>query len=410
MKIISADYLYRDGEYKKGYAVAFEEKIIAVAPYEEIRTLYPQAELLKRGNNSVLYPGFINTHVHLEFSANKTTLKYGSFLPWLESVIVSRDELLQACDAQTMQNACQQMLSSGITTVGAISSMGLDLEAYATSALRAVFYNELVGSNPQSVDALYNDFLQRYEASTQYRKDDIIPAIAIHSPYALHPIVLQKAVKFAREKGSRLTAHFLESQAEREWLESSSGAFQPFFATLFKQQRATMNIDEFLSKFDGYPTHFAHCVQAQEGELEKIAQQGHSIAHCPRSNRYLGCGRVDIERLKELEIPFSIATDGLSSNNTLSIFDEMRAALMMHSQSDINQLADMLIASSTKVAGEILDLKVGQITEGYEADFALIELPETPRQASDISLWSILHTQSVKELYISGQATVRQQF
>ncbi len=406
MKIITTDYLYRDGEYKKGYAIAFEEKIVAVAPYQEIRTRYPQAELLKRGNNSILYPGFINTHVHLEFSANKTTLKYGAFLPWLESVIASREQLLQECNTQTMQDACNQMLSSGITTVGAISSMGLDLEAYVASPLKTVFYNELVGSNPESVDALYDDFLQRYEASAQYREDGIIPAIAIHSPYALHPIVLQKAVKFAREKGSRLTAHFLESQAEREWLEHSSGVFQPFFDALFKQQRATMGINEFLSKFDGYPTHFAHCIQAKERELEKIADQGHSIAHCPRSNRYLGCGRLDLERLQELGIPFSIATDGLSSNNTLSIFDEMRAALMLHSQSDINQLAELLIRSTTEVAGEILDLKVGKLAKGYEADFALIELPQAPRQESDISLWSILHTQSVKELYIGGESII----
>jgi cytosine/adenosine deaminase-related metal-dependent hydrolase len=214
---------------------------------------------------------------------------------------------------------------------------------------------------------------------------------------------LQKAIKFAKEQGSRLTAHFLESQAEREWLESSSGEFQPFFGALFKQQRSTMGIDEFLSKFDGYPTHFAHCVQAQQSELEKIASQGHSIAHCPRSNRYLGCGRLAIEKLEALEIPFTLATDGLSSNNTLSIFDEMRAALMIHMNRDINQLADKLIQATTKNAGAILDLKVGQLREGYEADFALIELPETPRQESDISLWSILHTQSVRELYISGE-------
>ena len=38
-------------------------------------------------------PAFINPHVHLEFSANRTTLEYGDFLKWLKSVINSRDEL-----------------------------------------------------------------------------------------------------------------------------------------------------------------------------------------------------------------------------------------------------------------------------------------------------------------------------
>ncbi len=403
MKIITADYIYVDGEYKKDYAVAFEQEIISVEPYAQIIEQYPDAIQLEQASRSVLYPGFINTHVHLEFSANKTTLKYGSYAPWLYSVIEDRNHLIELSDTEMMKRACDDMLESGVTAFGAISSVGLDLDACASTSQRVVFFNELVGSNPQSVDALYADFIQRFEASASCAEDKITPAIAIHSPYAVHPIVLKKAISFAKEREVPLSAHFLESLAEREWLDHSDGEFKPLFESFFNQSKSTTTIDEFLVKFDGYPTHFTHCVHARNKELQKIAQERHTIAHCPRSNRMLGCGRLEIERLEELDIPFSVATDGLSSNNSLNIFDELRAALMMHYTLDLNKLSNQLINSVTSDAAKILRLHSGQISKGYNADFTLIQLPQSPKIEDDISLWTILHTKRASEVYIGGE-------
>ncbi len=406
MKIIQADYTYIDGQFKKGYAVAFEKKIVLVAPIDEIVQKYSKAEHIETKPNSVLYPGFINTHVHLEFSANKTTLNYGSFLPWLYSVIENRETLVNSCDTQMALGACNEMLESGVTTFGAISSLGLDLQACIQAPQRVVFFNELIGSNPQSVDALYQDFLQRFKASSQHQDNLVSAGIAIHSPYSLHPIVLKKALLLAKEYKSVVSAHLLESPAEREWLESSTGEFKEFFEKFFNQRSAITTIDAFISAFDGYPTHFTHCVQANDKELKKLSVQGHSVAHCPRSNRLLGCGRLAIEKLIENKLSFSVATDGLSSNTSLSLFDELRSALMLHHLGDIHVLANLLIDSVTITAGEILGLDIGQIKEGYEADLAVITLPEKPTQEEDIALWTILHTQKVNQLYIQGEQHV----
>lgn len=40
-------------------------------------------------------PGLINSHIHLEFSANKTSLKYANFYSWLNSVIKNREKLIE---------------------------------------------------------------------------------------------------------------------------------------------------------------------------------------------------------------------------------------------------------------------------------------------------------------------------
>lgn len=403
MKIIAADYIYAPAGFLTRHAIAFEKTIIEVLPLEILQKKYPDADVMAAAPHSVLYPGFINTHVHLEFSSNKTTLEYGSFIPWLYSVIDDRDALTKGCDTHIMQNACREMLRSGITSFGAISSFGLELEACIKTPQRVVFFNEFIGSNPQNIDILYADFQERLKTSCRYEKDRIIPGIAIHAPYSVHPVALKRIIKLAKENHYPLSAHLLESAAERSWLDHGDGEFKPFFETYFNQSRPFTTAKEFIEAFDGYPTHFTHCTQASEKELEHLSKQGHSIAHCPRSNRYLGCGRLALEKLN---LPFSLATDGLSSNNTLSLFDELRAALMMHECLELKSLAAKLIQAVTSDAAYILNLDCGNIEPGKSADFTVITLPDAPKRVEEIPLWTILHTKEASQVYIEGEQYV----
>ncbi len=404
MKIINADFLYTPNGYLQNQAVAFTEHIKDIAPLEELIQRYPDAEVIQTEPHSILYPGFINTHVHLEFSANRTSLVYGSFKPWLDSVIEHRENLMGACNNEMMDQECQNMMRSGITTFGAISSFGNELEVCEKTPQRVVFFNELIGSNAMYADMLYGDFQERVRASQSCEKHSrIIPAIAIHSPYSVHPILLQKAVNLAKKHTMPLSAHFLESKDEREWLESSTGTLRAFFLKYFNTSKTVTNIEEFMHAFDTYPTHFAHCVQATKEELNYLADKGHSVAHCPRSNRYLGCGRLAIE---ELSLPFSVATDGLSSNDSLNIFDELKAAIMLHHDIPIQELSEKLLRAVTADAADILGLNCGKIEVDKLADFAVVTLPEASKRTDELALWTILHTKEVSEVYIEGEKYV----
>lgn len=401
MKIISADFVYTPNGFVSNQAVAFTDTIKAVDTLEVLQEKYTDAQVIYTEPNSVLYPGFINSHVHLEFSTNKTTLKYGSFMPWLDSVIEYREALVGDCNNAVMMSECETMLRSGITTFGAISSYGNELEVCEKTPQRVIFFNELIGSNAQYADMLYGDFMERVKASMSCEKESrITPAVAIHSPYSVHPIILQKAVNVAKQHKLPLSAHFLESQAEREWLEHGEGALKGFFDKYFSTSTPVTKIQEFMYAFDTYPTHFTHCVQANKAELDYLTQMGHSIAHCPRSNRYLGCGRLAIE---DLSLPYTIATDGLSSNDSLSMFDELKAALMLHHQAPIDKLAHRLIRSVTADAADILGINCGKIEVDKLADFAVVTLPETPKRKEEIALWTILHTKEVSAVYIEGE-------
>ncbi len=401
MKIITAKWIY-DGEHLLAdRAVAFEKRIEAVGPTKEITRLFPEANIVELPENEVLLPGLINPHLHLEFGANTTHLRYGDFMGWLNSVISKRDELIEACKAGCFKRQIEFMLESGITSFGAVSSYGRDLKACAAAPQRVVFFNEAIGSQPAAVDALYADFMQRLEDSEKMASETFIPAIAIHSPYSVHPILIKKILSHADKRA--LSAHFMESPAERDWLTKGEGDFRPFFENFLKQSSPLSFPEEFLQLLDGKKCMLTHAVWADENLLEMIAKSGHSITHCPRSNRLLGCGRLKIERLEEYEIAWTLGTDGLSSNNSLSLWDEMRAALMMHSAYEPNTLAENLLKASTSRAADALFLPAGRIKKSNYADMITVPLAHKIEREEDFALQLIVHAKEARKVIIGGE-------
>ncbi len=400
MTILVPETLYTPEGYRHGLAVAFDERIRDIGDPEELAERYPEAERIETGLRSVLYPGFLNVHVHLEFSANRSRLKYGDFMEWLGSVIRERDTLVNEADNEVMTEACREMLRSGITSFGAVSSFGTDLEVCRKVPQRVTFFNEIVGSNPATIDALYQDFLHRVDnARSCDPSERITPAVAIHAPYSVHPFAVRRAVALAKEEGLPLSAHFLESPYEREWLEKADGGFKAFFEKFLKTNRPVTTIEEFLAHFDGYPTLFAHAVQTTEEERGRLAQEGHFVAHCPRSNRLLGCGRYPIE---DQRVPVAVTTDGYSSNWSLNLFDELRAALMLHHQGPLQRLAERLIRSVTLDAARSIRSDAGRIETDAPADFALLRLPQDCDE-EDLALHTILHTREAEAVWIAGE-------
>ena len=404
MKIITPHYILLNDKVVTDLSIAYDKTIKKIAPYEELLNEFPDAKVTSLRENSLIMPGLINAHVHIEFSANKTELSYGDFISWLYSVIENREDLINNCSSECMQNAIDQMLRSGITTFGAISSHAMDLEACANAKQNVVFFNELIGSQAAAADALYGDFLSRLDASKGVEREGFYPAVAIHSPYSVHPILVKKALQLVKNEDLKLTAHFMESQAERDWLDKSDGDFKNFFEQLLKQQNAVCDSGEFLSYFDNHNTLFTHATKANEDELEKISKNNQTIIHCPISNRLLGNGALDIEQLNKKNIRWILATDGLSSNYKLDLFEEMKVALFMHSNLPLLDLAKQLLQSVTKDAADALGLNTGEIKEGKNADMIVLDLDAMPNEELPIHI--ILHRYNISKVIINGEDSI----
>ncbi len=404
MKILAGRWLFDGENIVENMAVAFDEKdgnIVATGSAEILETRFPDVPIERFEADTIIIPGLVNPHVHLEFGAHTTELEYGDFMGWLQSVIAHRETIVESCRASCYKKQIDAMAQSGITTFGAVSSYGKDMRACHAAPQRVVYFNEAIGSQPAAVDVLYHDFSARLHESMKLANEKFVPAVAIHSAYSVHPILIKKILK---EHGDLLlTAHFMESPAEKEWLEKGEGDFKPFFENLLKQNRPLATPGEFLSLFEGKRVLLTHAVQADDALLDKIADAGHTITHCPRSNRLLGCGRLSIQRLQKRGIGCLLGTDGLSSNTSLSLWDEMRAALMMHHDEDLRKLALSLLRACTSTAACALNLPIGRIAEGMSADIAVVTLPSKLKSADQVVLEAILHTDNVDRLYIKGK-------
>lgn len=401
MQIITPHYILLSDKVVTNLSIAFEKTIIKVAPFEELIKEFPDAQVSTLRENSLLMPGLINAHVHIEFSANKTELSYGDFMAWLYSVIENREELIGGCDSECMKKACDAMLEAGITTFGAISSHGLDLDACEKAAQNVVYFNELIGSQAVMADTLFADFLSRLDASKTIKREGFYPAVAIHSPYSVHPVLVKKALEIVKNENLKLSAHFMESMAERNWLDSSEGDFKKFFKDLLKQENAICDSQEFLNYFDGHNALLTHGVNANEEELNTIAKNGHTIIHCPISNRLLGNKTLNINALNEKNIRWIVATDGLSSNYKLDLFEEMKISLFMHDDAPLLNFANALIRGVTKDAADALGLNTGEIKEGKNADMIILDLDSQP--TPELSIHLILHRYNVSKVYINGE-------
>ena len=404
MKIISASWLIKcdenDSIIKNG-AIVFNEKIVEIDSLENIKKKYPNHDIKMLGKNSVLMPGLINTHVHLEFSANNTTLKYGNFMNWLNSVIKNRDELIQSATEELIVSKINEMIKTGTTTIGAISSYSFDMKALLQTPINKVFFCEVIGSRADMIDTLFADFKSRYFEAKKNKSNKFIPAIAVHSPYSVHPFLLRETLKLAKNEACPVSAHFLESKEEFEWLHKDEGSFLEFFKNFLGQEKAVSKPMEFLNQFkDINNLSFTHCVEASLQDLEKIEQLGAYINHCATSNRYLNNSKLSLKNLGN--IPITIGTDGLSSNNSLSLFDELRNCIMVHTNENIVDFSKKLLYSATVNGAKALGLNKGKLEKDFDSDIICVTLPDEVLDKQDLAMNIILHTKYVDKVIIGG--------
>jgi cytosine/adenosine deaminase-related metal-dependent hydrolase len=404
MKLFHADWLMVcDEQFTviKDGAVVFDDKILQVDTIENIKNNYPNEEVKYLGKNSVLMPGLINTHVHLEFSANKTSLKYGNFVKWLFSVIAKREELVEKATEELISSELDGMIKNGTTTIGAISSYGFDMKPCVDSPINVVYFTEVLGSQANMIDTLFVDFKAKLKTAKQNAKKNFIPAIAIHSPYSTHPFLIREVLKIAKEDKVAVSAHFQESKAENDWLNNSSGEFEAFFKDMLDQHNSLTKPSDFLFQFKGIENlSFTHCVEANKKELNEIRDLGATIIHCPNSNRLLNNTSLNLSYLED--IPLAMGTDGLSSNHSLNLFEEIRTAFYLHTNFTPNQLAKKLLLASTKGGADTLGLKKGQLKEGFDADIISFKLPDVCEDVEDLSTAVILHTTKAENVFIGG--------
>jgi 5-methylthioadenosine/S-adenosylhomocysteine deaminase len=365
--VLSADWVLPiEGSPIEAGAVAIEDgRIAAVGSSAELGsgTYFEDA---------VIAPGFVNAHSHIEYAVYAGFGdSLADFAEWIRLHTERKHRIAWEEYIAIARLGAAECLRSGITTVGDCSFSGAAAVAVDELGLGGIVYLEVFGADPD--DALDQFDELRSRAATHFN-ERVLLGISPHAPYSISPAVYRTCA----DLGLPLATHISESESEVRYLHDGGGAWEgiPWLVDPPGTTGTRLLAAEGLL---GPRLLAAHCVVVEPEEIALLAEHDVSVAHCPRSNAYVGCGIAPLRELSDAGIRVGIGTDGVSSTPSHDFFDELRTTVMMARARA--RRPDALTAAEALELGTLgsaralgLEAEVGSLVPGKRADLAVVSL------------------------------------
>ncbi len=118
-----------------------------------------------------------------------------------------------------------------------------------------------------------------------------------------------------------------------------------------------------------------HTVQVTDKDIELIRKSKVSVAHCPRSNKETGVGKMPLNKFLNAGITVGIGTDSLASSPNLNMWDEMRYAHRIHRREGVSAEDILKIATIGGAKALGLNEVISTLEPGKRADIISVPLP-----------------------------------
>jgi 5-methylthioadenosine/S-adenosylhomocysteine deaminase len=366
--VLSADWVLPiEGPPIERGAVAFEGgRIVAVGTSADLGTG-------RRYEDSVIVPGFVNAHSHLEYAVyGGFGDGLGDFAEWITLHIQRKARIGWEEYVDVARLGAAECLASGVTTIGDCSYSGATAVACAELGLRAIVYLEVFGSD---VGPALEHFAEIRERAGDAFGERVRPGVSPHAPYSVS-LDLYRA---CAELGVPMATHISESQTEVAYLVDGTGSWGNYKELLAKPPGRTGT--RLLAEHGllGPQVVAAHCVVLDADEIDLLASTRTGVAHCPRSNAALGCGVAPLDELRSAGVRVGVGTDSPASAPSFDFFEELRSVVL--SARARARRPDVLSAAQTLELGTLgsaralgLDSEVGSLAPGKRADLAVVSL------------------------------------
>jgi 5-methylthioadenosine/S-adenosylhomocysteine deaminase len=319
------------------------------------------------GRGGILMPGLVNAHTHVPMTAMRGYGDGHDLQHWLNDYIFPveakwDDRAIKACTDLGLM----EMIASGTTciadmymhtvTVGqAVADAGLS----ANLCCGGVFFGE--SFSPASCGDCKNQE-ELFKAWHNFDEGRILVDASIHGEYTSQPGLWEWMADFAKVHGLGMHVHISETKKEHEECKARRGA------------TPIQTLDKY-GVWDGRAI-AAHCVWTEPEDWAIMAEKGVSAVHNPASNLKLGSGVAPIPDMLKAGVNVAIGTDGVSSNNTTDLFEDMKLAAILQNgvRRDPQAMSawdalDMATVSGAKALGR----DTGAIAAGKWADLVLLD-------------------------------------
>jgi cytosine/adenosine deaminase-related metal-dependent hydrolase len=374
-----------------------------VGSFDTLRKRYPEATILGSDRHMAL-PGFVNAHNH---GQGATTFLRGTIDNRLETwchfwparSVRSDDEafhdVLVANSREIRSGITASMRHDTPTVPLPVYRAEIEaiIRAYQTSGLRFRFalgttdqfrlvYDQdekFIATLPPEIATLarkaastgdritIEQFLDYFEELVKRFSGDsrINLVMAVIGPQWDSDALLVRLRDKARELGTGMHGPFLETIYQKLYCEREFGCSggEHFYRLGIL----------------GPDYSCAHGVWLTEGDLDRFAETGATVVHCPSSNLRLYSGIAPVPLMLAKGVNVALAPDSEGINDDDDMFQEMRLAMMLHRQPGFAGEApdewDVLkMATMNGAKALLLEDRIGTLEPGKEADIILVNL------------------------------------
>ena len=379
-------------------------RIRAILPHAEARAGYAAGETVTLREH-VLLPGLVNAHTHAGMTLMRGIADDLPLMRWLEEHIWPvegrwvGDEFVR--DGTAL--AVAEMLRGGTTCFNDMYFYPGDAGRAAAAAGMRCVLGMIVLDFPTVWAGGADEYLSRAtEIHDEFRAHPLVDtAFAPHAPYTVSDGPLERVRVLADELDVPVHIHLHETRDEVERAVSERGV-RPF------------------ARLDGLglvsPRLVAvHMTELDDGEIERLAECGAHVVHCPESNLKLASGFCPVAKLLTAGVNVALGTDGAASNNDLDMIQELRTASLVAKAvaRDATAVpAHRAIAMATIAGARALgrDDAIGSLVPGKAADVIAVDLGAVESQPVYDAASQVAYSASrrqVSDVWVAGRPLLR---
>jgi 5-methylthioadenosine/S-adenosylhomocysteine deaminase len=318
----------------------------------------------------VVVPGLINTHAHSGLSLHRGVVDEGDLFQWAAGLAPHTATLTDEDGRWATYLAVLEMVRNGITTACDCARYGASIFSEVASNVGMRSMSGALANSP----ALRANGRPNWPAALHETKQAVEERggnglsrfyLGAHSPYNCTPELLVEVKQAAVDLGLAFNIHVAETRQEVEMIQERHGC------------RPVEHLHR-LGVLDRRSI-LAHCVWLSESEVEILAQTGAGVAHNPISNGKLASGVAPVPMLRRAGVPVGLGTDSTLSNNSLSIFQEMKVAILLQRATTLDGFAltarDALTMAGREGARVLgWEEEIGSLEPGKQADLLVLNL------------------------------------
>ncbi len=342
--------------------------IIDIGGKEEILQKYTAKKTIS-GENSLIMPGFVNTHTHAAMTCFRGIADDLELMDWLNNYIFPAEAKNVNPHLAYWGSllACAEMIKSGTTSFCDMYIFEEETARAAKEAGMRCLIGEVLFDFPSPSCKTPEEGISYTRRLAEKWKNDPLVNIIVepHSLYTCSRGVLESAKNIADDYGLMIGIHLQENVEEADQLRQKYGK-DP---VVFLDEIGCLN--ERLLAF--------HCVYFSSYDISLFASNGCKISHNPASNMKLANGIPPVTEMLKAGITVGLGTDGCASNNTLDMIKEMSTAAKLHKVAmldptvmDAQTTVRMATINGAKALG--MGELTGSLEVGKKADIILIGL------------------------------------